>query len=84
MKHAISANNIPAQPPPNWGCLWLSSEKPLEQSGWLAVLLAVTPAALDGMMVPTFVMPDFMQTLARITPHAWALASFQDVIVRGL
>jgi|TARA_B100001964_G_scaffold159612_1_gene175255 ABC-2 type transport system permease protein len=36
------------------------------------------------MMVPTLVMPDFMQTLSRITPHAWALAGFQDVIVRGL
>jgi ABC-2 type transport system permease protein len=36
------------------------------------------------MMVPTFVMPEWMKTLSLFTPHAWALAGFHDVIVRGL
>jgi len=36
------------------------------------------------MMVPTIVMPEFMQTLSKISPHAWALSGYQDVIVRGL
>ena len=36
------------------------------------------------MMVPSSVMPPFMQTISRLTPHAWALNGFQNVIVRGL
>jgi ABC-2 type transport system permease protein len=39
---------------------------------------------VGGMMVPISIMPAFMQTLARFTPHNWALQGFQDVIVRGL
>ena len=50
----------------------------------LAVLLAITLAALGGIMVPTFVMPEGLQQLSRLTPHAWALSGYQDVIVRGL
>jgi ABC-2 type transport system permease protein len=29
-------------------------------------------------------MPGFLQTIALITPHAWALSGYQDIIVRGL
>jgi ABC-2 type transport system permease protein len=29
-------------------------------------------------------MPDLMKTLSLFTPHAWALAGFHDVIIRGL
>ncbi len=54
------------------------------QADTLSVLLAITLAALGGIMVPTFVMPETLQTLARFTSHAWALAGYQDVIVRGL
>lgn len=54
------------------------------QVNGLAVLLAIILSALGGMMVPVFVMPGFMQTLARFTPHAWALAGYHDVIIRGL
>lgn len=50
----------------------------------LAVLLAITLAALGGLMVPAYVMPGPLQTLSRLTPQAWALAGYQDVIVRGL
>jgi ABC-2 type transport system permease protein len=66
------------------GLLVASGGQTPDQIGGLATLLALTLAALGGMMVPTFVMPAFMQTLSRLTPHAWALAGFQDVIVRGL
>jgi len=53
------------------------------QVNGLSVLLAITLSALGGMMVPVFVMPEFMQTLSQFTPHAWALAGYHDVIVRG-
>jgi len=54
------------------------------QIGALSVFLAITLSALGGMMVPTFVMPEFMRVLSYFTPHAWALSGYQDVIVRGL
>ncbi len=54
------------------------------QIGALGVFFAVVLSALGGMMVPTFVMPEFMQMLSRLTPHAWALSGYHDVILRGL
>ena len=53
------------------------------QIGGLASLLTLTLSAVGGCMVPSFVMPDFMQTLSRFTPHGWAMQGFQDVLVRG-
>ncbi len=66
------------------GLLVASFGKTPEQIGGLSTLLALTLAAIGGMMVPTFVMPEFMQTISKVAPHAWALAGYQDVIVRGL
>jgi len=54
------------------------------QVNGLSVLQAITLSALGGMMVPTFIMPDLMKTLSLFTPHAWALAGYHDVIIRGL
>jgi ABC-2 type transport system permease protein len=54
-----------------------------EQVSGLSTLLILTLAALGGSMVPLFAMPDFMQTAARITPHAWALLGYQTLIVAG-
>jgi ABC-2 type transport system permease protein len=53
------------------------------QVGALAVSSSITLAALGGMMVPAFVMPGAMQRLALCTPHAWALAGYHDVMLRG-
>jgi ABC-2 type transport system permease protein len=53
------------------------------QIGGLTSLLTLTMSAVGGCMVPSFVMPGFMQTLARLTPHGWAMQGFQDVLVRG-
>lgn len=40
-------------------------------------------AAIGGIMVPAFVMPPVMQTLANFSPMAWALQGFLDVFLRG-
>jgi ABC-type multidrug transport system permease subunit len=66
------------------GILLASLTKTQEQAGSLGTLLAVMLSAIGGSMIPTSVMPNFMQTLARFTPHFWGLAGFQDVMVRGL
>lgn len=54
------------------------------QVNGFSVLLAVTLSALGGMMVPTFVMPQLLKTISLFTPHAWALAAYHDIIIRGL
>lgn len=53
------------------------------QVNGLSVLLAITLGATGGMMVPSFLMPGFMKQLSLFTPHAWALAAYHDVIIRG-
>ena len=65
------------------GLLIAALAKTAEQVGGLSSLLVVTMAALGGVMVPRYIMPDFMQTVGLITPHAWALTAYQDVLVRG-
>ena len=66
------------------GLLVAALGKTEAQVNGLSVLLAITLSALGGMMVPTFVMPDWMKTLSLFTPHAWALAGYHDIIIRGL
>jgi ABC-2 type transport system permease protein len=53
------------------------------QIGGLTVLLLLTLSALGGCFVPRFTMPEWLQTLGLITPHAWALDAYQDLLVRG-
>ncbi len=60
---------------------WARSEN---QITGLSTLLALVLAAVGGMMVPVFVMPSWMQRLARLSPHFWALQGYQDILVRGL
>lgn len=66
------------------GLLVATMGKTPEQVGGLSTMLALTLAAVGGMMVPSFIMPEFMQMFSRLSPHYWALAGFQDVLVRGL
>lgn len=47
-------------------------------SGGLNILLA----AISGIMIPTFLMPPAMQSLAAWSPMNWALEGFLEVLVR--
>ncbi|MEM2591616.1 MAG: ABC transporter permease [Thermofilaceae archaeon] len=53
------------------------------QVGGLTVLLLLTMSALGGCFVPRFIMPEWLRTMGLITPHAWALDAYQDLLVRG-
>lgn len=53
------------------------------QVGGLAILLLLTMSALGGCFVPRFIMPDWLKIIGLITPHAWALDAYQDLLVRG-
>ena len=73
---ALSANGL--------GLLVACLGKTEAQVNGLSVFLAITLSALGGMLVPAYIMPGAMKTISLFTPHAWALAGYQDVIVRGL
>ena len=47
------------------------------------VLLLLTLSALGGCFVPRFIMPGWLRTIGLVTPHAWALDAYQDLLVRG-
>ncbi len=53
------------------------------QSTAIGLSLGLALAALGGCMVPFEVFPDWLRTLAHITPHAWAIDAFTEVIQRG-
>jgi ABC-2 type transport system permease protein len=55
----------------------------VEQATVASGALNIVFAALGGIMIPTFVMPPALQTIAQVSPMAWALEGFLDVLVRG-
>ena len=65
------------------GLLIAALAKTTEQIGGIGSMLVVTMAALGGVMVPRVAMPQSMQNVGLLTPHAWALMAYQDVLVKG-
>lgn len=53
-----------------------------EQATTVGAVLNIIFGALGGIMVPTFVMPGFMQKLANLSPMAWGLEGFLDIFLR--
>jgi ABC-2 type transport system permease protein len=53
-----------------------------QQAGGIGVLTGLGVAALGGCMVPIEVFPPAMQTIAKITPHAWAMDGFSEMVRR--
>jgi ABC-2 type transport system permease protein len=54
-----------------------------QQAGGIGVLLGLGLAALGGCMVPIEVFSDTMQRVAHLTPHAWAMDGFSELIRHG-
>jgi ABC-2 type transport system permease protein len=54
-----------------------------DQAGSLGVFLGLGLAALGGCMVPLEVFPPAMERVAHLTPHAWAVDGFIDVVGEG-
>lgn len=57
--------------------------KTYEQVSVVGPISIVIAAAIGGIMVPTYVMPDFMQSLSHVSPLAWGLEGFYDIFLRG-
>jgi len=43
----------------------------------------IVGALLGGCIFPLDWMPDFLQTISYLLPHRWAMAGYQDLLVRG-
>ncbi len=56
--------------------------KTTEQATTIGGLSNIIFAAIGGIMVPTFVMPQIMQSFARLSPMNWGLEGFLDIILR--
>lgn len=54
-----------------------------DQAGTLGVFAGMALGALGGAMVPLELFGEPMATLARLTPHAWAIDGFRDLAFRG-
>lgn len=65
------------------GLLLGTLAKTQEQSAPFGATFVVILAALGGVWVPVFVMPEFMQTLSNISPMNWGLNAFYDVFLRN-
>lgn len=54
-----------------------------QQAGGVGVVLSIGLAALGGCMVPLELFSSTMQNIAHITPHAWALDGYAELVRRG-
>jgi ABC-2 type transport system permease protein len=53
------------------------------QVGAISTILLITLAVLGGCFVPRWVMPEWLQTVGLLTPHAWAVDAYQALMVQG-
>ncbi|WPO82485.1 ABC transporter permease [Chryseobacterium sp. JJR-5R] len=54
-----------------------------EQSAPFGATSVVVLAAIGGIWVPVFLMPEFMQNVARLSPMNWGLNAYYDIILRN-
>ena len=54
-----------------------------EQAAPFGATFVVVLAALGGVWVPVFMMPNFMQILSNLSPMNWGLNAFYDVFLRN-
>ena len=66
-----------------YGILIAVVARTTDQAATLGGVGNILLAALGGVMVPRFVMPDTMQTIANFSPMAWGLDGFLDVFLRN-
>lgn len=54
----------------------------VEQATTIGGMLNILLGAIGGVMVPKFIMPEFMQTFSNVSPMSWGLEGFLDVLLR--
>ena len=53
-----------------------------QQSSTFGAVSVVILAALGGVWVPVYVMPEGLQTISRLSPLNWGLESFNNLFLR--
>lgn len=66
-----------------FGILLGTVAKTQEQSAPFGATSAIILAAIGGVWVPVFAMPELMQVIARSSPMNWGLNAFYDVLLRN-
>jgi ABC-2 type transport system permease protein len=65
-----------------WGLAVAVCARTIEQATVIGGVGNILAAAIGGIMVPRFVMPESMQPLVDASPMAWALDGFHAVVLR--
>jgi ABC-2 type transport system permease protein len=65
------------------GLLFGALSRNADQASSLGVFAGLALGALGGCMIPFQIMPDAMQSIARLLPHSWALLGLQDLVKTG-
>lgn len=73
---AISATAI------SFALLVATLVKTTEQATTIGGVSNLLLGAIGGIMVPTFIMPEVMQTVARLSPMNWGLEGYLDILLR--
>lgn len=55
-----------------------------DQAALFGAVVVVMLAALGGVWIPTFVMPEFMKSVSALSPLNWGLEAFYGVFLRGV
>ncbi|MFY1045141.1 ABC transporter permease [Chryseobacterium sp. GP-SGM7] len=66
-----------------FGVLLGTVAKTQEQSAPFGATSVVVLAAIGGIWVPVFLMPEFMQKMAAFSPMNWGLNAYYDIILRN-
>jgi ABC-2 type transport system permease protein len=66
------------------GLLIASMGRTQEQIQGMTTLLLVMMGILSGCLFPKALFPEALQKLSVLTPHAWALNAYQDILLRRL
>jgi ABC-2 type transport system permease protein len=67
----------------SFGLLITSISKSSDQASTLGALSIVIMALLGGVMIPHFIMPEFMQALSIISPLYWGLDAYLDIFLNN-
>lgn len=67
----------------SFGVLIASFIRESRSASMAGVLASLTLAPIGGCWWPLFITPDWMQTLAKITPHGWANIGFNKLMLYG-
>ncbi len=66
-----------------FGLMVGSIARTYEQGSMFGAVAVVIGAAVGGVMLPVYVMPELMQKISSLSPFSWGLEAFLELFVRG-